>query len=204
MEVGWTPANDVAPRAGLLAARGPAADHAGEDYWATDDNGGARYFSDGVVWHLIGPRGVILARKERTASSGAVGMEAAFTTETVLADLDAFTVTSRGKPYKVRLHIPLMTVSTTNNAAQARIRDITGLSNPTAGQGVPRAFTSIESVRAGGGGPVHIVANIDDAEGVQRTFRAVGTRAGAGTGSVTAHADNDTALGKAFIEAVEE
>lgn len=206
-ELGFVPApagSQPAARSGLLADRGDPATYVDQTYWAEDDNGGAWYRSDGTTWHLIGPRKTSLGRKERTAASGAPGMEAAFTVVTVLADLDAFTVTSRGKPYKIRARLPLVTVSTTNNGAQGRIRDITGLSAPAAGDGVGRAFAHIESVRAGGGGSMLMEATIDDPAGTQRTFRVEVTRVGSGTGSVTVYADNDAGMGKAFIEAIEE
>lgn len=190
---------------GLLANRpAPGAREPWSTYFASDDNGGTLHQTNGTAWKVIGPRDVVLNRKERVAASGAAGMEATFTTVTVLADLDAFTVTSRGIPYKIRARLPLVTVSTTNNGAQGRIRDITGLSSPAAGDGVGVAFAHIESVRAGGGGTMLMEANINDAAGVQRTFRTEVTRVGAGTGFITVYADNNTGMGKAFIEAKEE
>lgn len=152
---------------------------------------------------------VLLARKERTASSGAAGMEAPFNVaagEVVLADLDAFTVTSRGRPYKVRVYIPQLTHSVgAAGATIARLREITGLSNPTAAQGNSQATTTVEAVRNGGGGAAVLMANIPaEPAGTQRTFRVTGRAATGSTGTSSANADAGVAVGKAFIEAEQQ
>lgn len=54
---------------GLLANRPSAVGNNKTFYWATDDNGGTMYMSDGANWLLVAPRGTELMALERTATN---------------------------------------------------------------------------------------------------------------------------------------
>lgn len=108
---------ETSHREGLLANR-PAASTPGlETYFATNDNGGTLYVSDGTNWSIAGPRGIELGYAEITANATTIS-----TTAADIAGL-ATTVTVRERPIKVIFDCRAVGNDTANGNVLVYIRE---------------------------------------------------------------------------------
>lgn len=136
--------------------------------------------------------GTELARRSTTQDNGGAGT--INTTETVLTDLDSITVTTTDRPALIHYHCGWVTDATSGAQVTLKLRDITGLTNPTATQGTVVDQTAIHAGAANRGGPVDLWAR--QAAGTTKTYRVTMVTS---TGNGTAWATGG--IGQ-FLEAV--
>jgi hypothetical protein len=98
-------------KVGLLAARPASGTQVGQNYFATDDQGGTLYLWDGSAWQLVSPRGRTLAQSVRTT-------DLTGQTNTAYADVSgvSITFTPRSVPFTVECWIATILVGGTFNA----------------------------------------------------------------------------------------
>lgn len=108
------------PAVGLLANR-PAPSGNARTYFATDDNGGTLYISDGSTWSLVAPRGTELMALERTATN--IALTAA--TQVDVTGLNG-TVVSRGRPLRVSFGCGLIQCTAAANGLSGQLMEDVG------------------------------------------------------------------------------
>lgn len=143
MQIGYQPPPSGSGT-GTLAARPAATSVApGYTYFATDDNGGTLYRSDGAVWTKIAPRGVELAYVERTTDAPISGP--------AVADIPGLviTFTPDTRPVMVEMLLPQVAKDATASFVQSLIVAVAGgawvaqnLDNVAASSGVSQHLMS--------------------------------------------------------------
>lgn len=168
---------DAHMASGTLAARPAAATFGVGFYYATDDNGGTLYYSNGSAWVIVGPRGVELQHVENGTSYVTASLAAS-----AVEDITgmSITFTPRDRPVVLEAGIPNWGIGT--NGARPRLQIRKSDNSVVASRGYNSTATGTQP------GP-HLFARLDLTAGVAVTYKlSVKNAAGATSSVITAFA----------------